>query len=258
MIREILEEEYGEVLEFINQDPGRNYFIRLGLENGKKVYEKLIGEWDHEQRLKAVLFRRKLGNLQFYAKGDFDIEGFVGCMRELEFKALIGPASYCDQFLGKGLFASAHEGAIIAKLAALGQTMEYPISEEIEILKIQDLDEVATIYEKVFTGFSSKAVMEERLNSGRGRGLCIRRNGKIAAVAQSEFEMETSALIVGVATDPEYQGKGLGTACVKALCDQLLKEGKDLYLQYDNMDAGRIYERLGFRAFDQVKHYVGF
>jgi predicted GNAT family acetyltransferase len=97
--------------------------------------------------------------------------------------------------------------------------------------------------------------MEERIKSGRGRGLCIRRNGKIVAVAQSEFEMDTSALIVGVATDPASQGKGLGSTCVEALCSQLLKEGKDLYLQYDNMDAGRIYERLGFRPFDQVKHY---
>ena len=255
MIREIIEEEYGEVLELIEQDLGRNYFIRLGLENAKKIYEKMIGEWTREGKLKAVLFRRKLGNLQFYAKEDFDVEGFTGYIRDLEFKALIGPASYCDRFLGKDLFSSVKEGAIIAKLAVTNHTTGLPAFEEVDILRVEDLDEVVKIYEKVFTGFSSKAVMEDRINSGRGRGLCIRRHGKIVAVAQSEFEMDTSALIVGVATDPEFQGKGLGSACVEVLCNQLVKEGKNLYLQYDNMDAGRIYERLGFRPFDQVKHY---
>ncbi|MFT9493788.1 GNAT family N-acetyltransferase [Anaerosolibacter sp.] len=255
MIREILEEEYGEVLQFIEQDIGRNYFIRLGLENTKRVYERIIGEWDHEGKLKAVLFRRKLGNLQFYAWEHFDVEGFAESMGKMEFKALIGPASYCDSFLGKNLFSAVHGGAIIAKLAVDNHRLRTTVFDEIDVLRVQDLDEVVAIYEKVFTGFSGKPVMEERLNSGRGRGLCIRRNGKIAAVAQSEFEMNHAALIVGVATDPEFQRKGLGTKCVEALCGQLLREGKDLYLQYDNIDAGRIYESLGFIPFDQVMHY---
>jgi uncharacterized protein len=39
------------------------------------------------------------------------------------------------------------------------------------------------------------------------------------------------------------------------LCNQLLQEGKDLYLQYDNMVAGRIYEKLGFKPIDVVRNY---
>jgi len=40
------------------------------------------------------------------------------------------------------------------------------------------------------------------------------------------------------------------------LCKEMLAEGKKLYLQYDNADAGRLYGRLGFLPIDQVKHYT--
>ncbi len=64
-----------------------------------------------------------------------------------------------------------------------------------------------------------------------------------------------AAVIVGVATSKDYRCKGLATECLQVLCSRFLKEGKDLYLQYDNLEAGKIYERLGFRNVDQVIHY---
>ncbi|MDF2841107.1 MAG: putative acetyltransferase, partial [Clostridia bacterium] len=63
------------------------------------------------------------------------------------------------------------------------------------------------------------------------------------------------AIIVGVGTAAAFQGKGLATKCLKVLCSQLLREGKDLYLQYDNMNAGRIYEKLGFQPIDMIRYY---
>jgi predicted GNAT family acetyltransferase len=254
LIREILKNEYSIVYEYIKQDNARNYFVRLGFEGDKPVYERIIGEWDEAGELKAVLLKRLSGNLQFYAKGDFDVEGFVEYISAMEFGSLISSRSYCDTLLNKGLFSDVMEGAIIAKLDG-SKAEEFEANMQVDFLKVEDLDEVVKLYEKIFTTFSSKAVMEKRLRSGRGRGVCFRQEGRIVCVVQSEFEENTSALIVGVGTAPEFQGKGLATQCLKKLCGQLIAEGKDLFLQYDNMDAGRIYERLGFKPIDQIRHY---
>lgn len=254
MIRDVMQNEYSQVYEFIRQDSARNYFIRLGFESGKPVFEKIIGEWDECGNLKAVLFKRLSGNLQFYSNIVFDVNGFAEWIKGMEFESMISPRSYCDKFIHKGLFSSVKDGAIIAKLDR-NEVAAFEHYTEVEELKIEDLDEVVSLYEKVFTAFSSKAVMEKRLRSGRGRGVCIRHEGKIVSVVQSEFEEKDSVLIVGVGTDIESQGKGLATKCLKVLCSQLVNEGKDLYLQYDNMDAGRIYEKLGFKPIDQLRHY---
>ena len=58
-----------------------------------------------------------------------------------------------------------------------------------------------------------------------------------------------------MATRPDYTGQGLATECLQLLSSRLLEEGKNIYLQYDNLEAGRIYERIGFKPIDQVMHY---
>lgn len=253
MIKLLNKDEYSNVYEFIRKDSARNYFIRLAFESKKEVFENIYGEFDNN-KLKAVLLKRKSGNLQFYADGDFDIEGFSEILRNIEFKSLISPSSYCDKFLNKNLFSNVKNGAIIAKLKS-NEKVIYDRDYEINILNVDDLDEVVRLYEKVFKGFTKKEVMKEKIITKRGRGVCIKINNRIVSVAQTEFENDNSAIIVGVATSKEHQKKGLASACLKFLCNKLINEQKDLYLQYDNKDAGKIYERIGFKPIDRVKHY---
>ena len=55
-----------------------------------------------------------------------------------------------------------------------------------------------------------------------------------------------SAMIVGVATDKDYRNQGLASAVMSKLCEEVLNEGKELCLFYDNPSAGKIYKRIGF------------
>lgn len=255
MIREAVKEDLLQIYEFIRQDNARNYFIRLGMESKKPMFEKIVAQWDEGKRLKAVLFKRLSGNLQFYAAGDFDADDFGAELTKLEFDSLISPSSYSDCLAAAASLKKVKTGAIIARLdrgrgmASAGERMD------LEYLKVEDLDQVIALYSRVFDSFSSKEVMEERLKASRGRGVCIKYQGRIICVVQSEFEEADSALIVGVATAPEEQGKGLATHCLKFLCGELQKEGKDLFLLYDNPTAGKIYEKIGFQAIDEIGYY---
>jgi len=259
MIIELQDKDLNEIIGFIEEDNARNYFIRLGLENKKSPFSKIYGQIMDNGLYAAMLFLRNSGNLQFYAKEEFDVVGFSKVIRSLDYKSLISPASYCDLFQEYINFSKTKEGAYIAVKEIKQDNIINNIENEnnyiIDSLKLTDLDEIVDLYKSVFPSFASKEIMNEKIRSKRGRGVCIRENGKIISVAQSEFENHDYALIVGVATQLNHRKKGLASICLKTLCNELILEGKTLFLQYDNIEAGRIYEKIGFEFYDRVKFY---
>lgn len=254
MIKQITPKEYGYIKRYIKKDIGRNYFILLGLTGDNDVYDKVYGEFQDE-KLKAALFRRKTGTLQFFASGDFNVKAFVDLISTLEYNTLIAPKSYCNCFLDRGIFSTFHDGAYISRLCKESKLHGVESDYNIYPIEVEDLDQVVNLYKKVFTSFSSKQVMKNKIIKNRGRGVCIKNCEEIISVAQTDFETLDAAIIVGVATEPKYQNQGLATISLKVLTNQLLKENKDIYLQYDNLKAGKIYERLGFERIDQIMHY---
>lgn len=254
MIVQIQPTDYSKLNLFLKRDIARNYFILLGLASKKQVYNKIYGEYK-EDELIALLFQRNSGTLQFFAPGEFDVDEFVDLISTLEYNSLIGPKSYCDIFLNNSIFTRVEDGAYISKLDKDYIMNPFINRYSIRNIDIDDLDEIVELYKKIFKSFAPKEVMEEKLKCGRGRGVCIVEDGKIISVVQTDFEKEDSAIIVGVGTKEEYQHKGMATECLKYLCRILLKEGKSLFLQYDNLEAGHIYERLGFHRIDEMIYY---
>lgn len=254
MIREIKTSEYNMVEDFISRDIARNYFLLLGLSSGGKVYNKIYGEFRGD-KLQAVLFLRKSGVLQFYGPNDFDLDKFISLIKTLDYNSLIGPRSYCHTFLDKGIFNRFEEGAYLSKLDKDSRILVKESQYNIRSIRVDDLDDIIKIYKQVFESFAPKEVMEKKLMEKRGRGVCIELDGEIVSVAQSDFETDNAAVIVGVATNEKYQGKGLASTCLKFLCNELQEGGKDLYLQYHNLDAEGIYDKLGFKKIDRIIHY---
>lgn len=73
-------------------------------------------------------------------------------------------------------------------------------------------------------------------------------DGKLVATAATSAANSQSAMVVGVATLPEYRNRGYASAAVAALCRASFNEGKKfLCLFYDNPCAGSIYRRIGFK-----------
>ncbi len=252
MIREISIKEVKSLEDYLYRDVARNYFILLGIESKKEIYDRIFVE-EEEKGLVGVLFRRKSGTLQFYGE-DFDLDGFGEIIRSLDYKGMIGPRSYWDKFANMDLYDEENPGAYIGKLSKDKKVL---VTNEagIRSLRPEDLDQVEKIYKEIFSGFTPKEEMEEKLNNKRGRGVCLEVGGDIVSLAQTDFDNDLSSVIVGVATKEDYRGQGLATRCMEYLIRDLQAEGKDIYLQYDNLSAGRIYERLGFEVIDRVFHY---
>lgn len=74
--------------------------------------------------------------------------------------------------------------------------------------------------------------------------------GRVISSALSSAEGGRAAMLGGVATLDEYRGKGLSTRCVGALCNHLFAKGANttsLFYLKDNIQAARVYEKLGFQ-----------
>lgn len=250
MIREISHSEIDEMLKLLKNDVARNYFILLTLLSKIDSYDSIYGEWNNDE-LTAILLQRKSKTLQFYAKGIFDIDGFVDIISKLKYKSMISPSSYCDEFLDRGIFSTYVEASYISKLSFETIYKSNP-HQEVTKLSVEDLGKAVELYTKVFNSHASRDIMERKILSSRGRGFCIKQDEDIISIAQTDFEGNGSALIVGVATDPKFQGKGLATKCLQTLITEL---NRDLYLLYNNEEAGKLYEKLGFKVIDQVRHY---
>jgi predicted GNAT family acetyltransferase len=52
-------------------------------------------------------------------------------------------------------------------------------------------------------------------------------------------------------THPKYRSRGLASAGVQSICEELLGEGKVLCIFYDNLKAGSVYRKIEFKGIGQ-------
>ena len=248
MIQSVKAEKYSELFRLLGADNARSYFIRLGLLE-KNLYRQVFADFSDSGGLNGLLCQRKSGTLQFYSPGHEDVNGFASVMGELEWNMLISPYGCCKGLISAGLFEKAEQ---IAQISCLRTPVGNGVTPDLTPLMGEDLEEINSLYDKVFTHHMPLEQMVQKLSSGRGRGVVIRSRCSILCVAQTEFEERDSALIVGVATHPDYQRMGLAEACMVHLCRELQAEGRTPWLQYDNPAAGKLYEKIGFVQADSI------
>lgn len=235
------------------RDCTQNYFVCYTLEKSPSAYKSV----EIIQEDKAAVCIRKSGNVQVVLD-DKKVE--TGVYKEIvdyldtkEWHSVITTGAIKERLIQSGISANVKEGSYLSKCDAESwrtSTSGY----EVEPLVIQDLDEVVALYKCVFDGFAPLEYMRNKLKAARGRGYVYRAGGKIVSVAQTDFEKEDYALIVGVATHPDHRGKGYGKACFNRLGEDLIDEGKSLYLIYENDVAGRMYHNFGFSDYDRNFH----
>lgn len=257
MIRLLNENDDVILMKYLKKETIVNYFIILSLE--RSVYEEMFckkwGEFNEQNELIAVLLKRKTGNMQFYSRSQCDYRAFSEILKIEGFNKLIGEEMSINNFKSYCVFSREEKGPFIAKLENYINFYKIKDHSRLKNLEADDIDRVVKLYEKCFKGFATKKSMIEKLENRTGRGYYIEVGNDIVSIAQTSYEEEKSALITGVATDPKYQGKGFASICISKLLSELVKEGKALYLQYDNEAAGSIYNKMGFHDIGRMAFY---
>lgn len=88
--------------------------------------------------------------------------------------------------------------------------------------------------------------IKERDEDNYGRNYIIKQEDKIISNASTTAEIDKIAVLSNVITNPSYRGKGLATKVCSKLCNDLIDEGKNVYLINYTEESTGLYDKLGF------------
>ena len=112
--------------------------------------------------------------------------------------------------------------------------------------KWDDLQQLCSLYADAGSMTRSQQSIERPLRDLR-IWVAVR-NGCIFAAALTNAELTSRAMVGGVFTASDCRNLGLSQAVCSALCAELLSEGKQPVLYWQDPAAGAVYRRLGFVA----------
>lgn len=242
--------DHEQVLTFLSEEPSINLFIIGDLEvfGYDSEFQDIWAEFDEKDEIKAVLLRFYQSFIP-YAKEEFDVSGFVSIIKDFPQPIyLSGKTDLVEKFEA---FQELNLGKKQVTFFAECLTDEHLGSNQSEIKKasLEDVDriiELRSSIEEFSIRSDAREILVQSMKANTARSYYMEENSIMTACVSTTAENSLSAMIVGVCTRKEYRRKGLATAIMQRLFNDVLAEGKVLCLFYDNPDAGRIYKRLGF------------
>lgn len=251
MIKKAEKKQYEAVVNYLDRGGSINttllsYIEKYGFE---KDFQDIWLYNDKDDNILAVIMRY-FNSLYIYCEGSFPDNEELG-----SFASFLGPeivlgkidilnniAPYLDDMF---LEPSTH--------MVLDDNKRLKISPMVEKARFCDCGEMAELIFSIpdFARFyhSSKEIekgIKRRMEMGICRYFVLRKNGKIVSQAYTTVESSKYATIGGVVTRNEYRNQGLASFVVSNICEDILKDNKIPNLFYSNINAGRVYESLGF------------
>ncbi|RDY26769.1 GNAT family N-acetyltransferase [Romboutsia weinsteinii] len=251
MIRKLNENDRLKVLNYLSRNSSINLFIIGDIENFgfNDMRQDVWGKFDKNNEIKAVLLRYSENFIPYYDDLNEDVSGFKEIISSYKGSKLIsGEEHIVEQF--KPLLKNKKEKntyfcELINKTKLKGFDKSVKIAKKDDAIRICKL--IDTIEEFKDTPRVTEESVMRKIKDRSGRVYYIENEKKeIISVAQTTAENSKSTMVVGVATKLEYRNMGLVSKCLSKLCYDVLNEGKNLCLFYDNPKAGKIYHSIGF------------
>ena len=256
MIKKLSAEFANRILDYVIDDKEYNLYLISNMENQgfEEEYITYYGEVDNKGNLKGIMV--KFFNIYtIYSKSEsWDKEGFVDILNESELGMISGKESFVEDLIKSGLQVEEYEQHYYAtmrekKTHRINRQVNSRM-DKLEMVTVDMVDEVVQLRESIPEFMKGSGNFGKILRGGilnkTSRAYCIRENGKMVAFAQTSAENSQFAMITSVMTHLEHRKKGYASLCVEMLCDELLQEGRSLCLYYVNVDAGKIYRKIGF------------
>jgi predicted GNAT family acetyltransferase len=244
-IRQLDRDDTDDLLDLLYQDPYYNIFMIGNLENMGLDHPDLDywGSFRDGQLVGALMRYRAFWNV--YDAGGADLKGFAWLMdRRGDVQALHG-----------------HD-KLIARLARLLRDYEVKEKRRLHFCRLSELKPALTSSHSVHRAiladlpalvafYSDAEEMSRDEQSVRrcleqGRIFVTTAEGRIVSAALTNTETQELAMIGGVYTPMDFRYQGYASACMVALCQDLVADGKEACLCYDDPVAEGIYRRLGF------------
>lgn len=253
MIRKLTEADNQSVQALIMKKPAENLFIIGDIEafGYQQHFQEVWGDFDDQGHLRAVLLRYEDNYIPF-SLTTFDAKGFADIINQAVQKPILsGLQAITNQVIPHLTLENRQQRLLYyAKCTTTSQLGDIDLSE-VKPLQEGDLERWVAFMQSIPEFADSRESINVKtkkrdIEQGVGRGYFIEAEGKVISTVSTVAENSRSAMIVAVATDQHYMGRGLATQCLTKTINDLINEGKELCLFYDNPEAGKIYKKLGF------------
>ncbi len=251
MIRQLTQADDPAVQQLIRQKPAENLFIIGDVEafGYEEDFQTLWGEFDDDGKLQAVLLKYEENFIPF-SLGAFDAKGFATIMNSSEsFTFLSGLKEIVSQIEPYLTVQPTSKREFYYAKCTHSELLVKRVDDEVKKVTLEEIPQLVDLLTSIPEFHNSQTTIENKkrnMEKGVSRSYYFEEDGKMVSTASTTAENSLSAMIVGVATDAHYKRKGYATRCLNQLCLDILAEGKELCLFYDNPEAGKIYKRLGF------------
>ncbi len=241
-------------MEYCLPEPNVNLFILGDIENFG--FENTFQEvWFQtvEARLTGIVLRYH-DNLIIYSHDlDMDFQEVLALLETRTIRIISGKQSVMDRVYPFVARQFSKREMTFCELQDSSKLAE--VTGAVQVAGAAEAREIAEVYGQIseFAGLYAAEVdtrqrqIANRISSGEGVHLFIKKDGKIVSHANSAAETSVSGMIGGILTLPAYRHQGLAREVISAVCRDLARRGKSACLFYDNHEASGLFQDLGFQ-----------
>ena len=251
MLRKLTEVDRKLTLNFLNENPALNLFIigdiyQYGFNSNVQTFWATFNE---QNAISGVLLRYKENYIPYFTDENYDVTPFVEILKTEHATMLSGELSrverilaYFDNYEKRSMYFC--ELKKVAPLVANTERVQLATPDDAKGI----LDLLALITE--FTGIrQTPSELANDIKSNDTRAYLIKNDDDVViSSAQTTAETPTAAMVVAVATHPDYRKQGLTSQILTKMCEDLTKQNKRPCLFYDNPKAGSLYHKIGFQT----------
>ena len=256
-MRTLQEEHREEILCYVKKEPEMNLFLIGDIENFG-VNNETVNFYLHEERGRwdFLILRFHQFYILYSQYEDYNTEEAIAFLSRQTPDCISGKTALLER-IAPAFPEWELESTYMSRCNEPKGGLTQPEGMEIRRLGEEDVEEAVDLlsnirefsktYRKEERGEQIRR-MKEEISLGSKVAVGGFLEGRMVSIASTSAENSESAMVVGVATDENFRGKGYASAVVSALCRDCFGRGKKyLCLFYDNPVAGKIYNRIGFQ-----------
>ncbi|MCK4551554.1 MAG: GNAT family N-acetyltransferase [Tenericutes bacterium] len=252
MIRLLTEADRTKVLDYLYKEVSYNIFPIGDIEafGFETDFQRVYGEFDKDNEYLSIFLRYREHGIYYSHLTHFNRD-YLDIFKSDSFEYISGKSNLM-QLIKPTLINFKCSSMYFCRATQIKKSITYDSSVIKEIDSKADCellyDLLVTIPEfGVFNKTKEKFVEGKLISKKMSKTLFIEENQKIVSTVATTAETTKNAMVVAVATEKKYRGRGYASKLLSALMKYYIIDlKKELCLFYDNPKAGKIYLDLGF------------
>lgn len=237
---------HSQLLKYLKEEIDFNIFniVDINTYGYDSNFFSVWAQIDSLEEFRGVLIKY-YDTLMFYSRDKYNVYEFSNLINELYYNEISGKEDVLKE-LESYLEFNRKRVVNFSVLENKEMLRQYNYDLNVKKIRFGKIKKIAKLYQAI-DEFEKPTIQSIKTGLKSGRGYCIEINKNVVAMAKSTLENNTHAMVVGVATHPNYRNNGYATKCMARLCKSLIKDGKKPCLFYDNDVAGKMYRKMGFK-----------